>query len=286
MSKDYYRILGVLDDAEDIVIRAAYKALAQRYHPDKWAGDREEANRRMADINEAFDTLSDPIKRKAYDSTRDKNQFDEEDSENEEELLSSVERDWKKVLEYFPDLNDIAAYLAKISKSLEYTYKVTLLERKNFNNRLEFSKALEKNYLQKYFGSSEEIIEFAKELILGGKKEAARELNAAVNLLGSDVQPKLIIEKIQKEFGISNWKLAMEYASATAHYSGYMDALNMLHYMGCKYKEIGFFGSQVNISYKDLEKTFSKEQFMEIGTEIAKDFLKEKNYDVVTKYLR
>ena len=37
--KDYYRTLGVLDDAEDIIIRAAYKALAQRYHPDKWKGD-------------------------------------------------------------------------------------------------------------------------------------------------------------------------------------------------------------------------------------------------------
>ena len=36
--KDYYRILGVLDDAEDIVIKAAYRALAQRYHPDRWQG--------------------------------------------------------------------------------------------------------------------------------------------------------------------------------------------------------------------------------------------------------
>ena len=38
MNKDYYRTLGVLDDAEDIVIKAAYHALAQRYHPDRWAG--------------------------------------------------------------------------------------------------------------------------------------------------------------------------------------------------------------------------------------------------------
>ena len=51
--KDYYRTLGVLDDAEDIIIRAAYKALAQRYHPDKWKGDPQEANKRMSDINEA-----------------------------------------------------------------------------------------------------------------------------------------------------------------------------------------------------------------------------------------
>jgi len=49
--KDYYRILGILDDAEDIIVRAAYKALAQRYHPDKWKGNKDEANKRMQEIN-------------------------------------------------------------------------------------------------------------------------------------------------------------------------------------------------------------------------------------------
>ena len=35
---DYYAVLGVNPGAEDIVIRAAYKALAQRYHPDRFSG--------------------------------------------------------------------------------------------------------------------------------------------------------------------------------------------------------------------------------------------------------
>ena len=64
--KDYYRILGVLDDAEDIVIRASYRALAQRYHPDKWQGDPVEATRRMAEINEAYAVLSNSEKRSQY----------------------------------------------------------------------------------------------------------------------------------------------------------------------------------------------------------------------------
>lgn len=67
---DYYAVLGVLPDAEDIVIRAAYKALAQRYHPDRFKGPAEEAHRRMVDINEAFAVLSDPVKRREYDGTR------------------------------------------------------------------------------------------------------------------------------------------------------------------------------------------------------------------------
>jgi DnaJ-class molecular chaperone len=37
--KNYFKTLGLLDDAEDIVIRAAYKELAERYHLDKWQGD-------------------------------------------------------------------------------------------------------------------------------------------------------------------------------------------------------------------------------------------------------
>jgi len=51
---DYYAILGVNPTAEDIVIRAAYKALAQRYHPDRCAGSKEEAHRRMTELTEAF----------------------------------------------------------------------------------------------------------------------------------------------------------------------------------------------------------------------------------------
>ena len=65
--KDYYRTLGILDDAEDIIIKAAYRALAQRYHPDKWLGDKVEATKRMAEINEAYEVLSDNLKRTQYD---------------------------------------------------------------------------------------------------------------------------------------------------------------------------------------------------------------------------
>ena len=54
---NYYSVLGVLPTAEGIVIRAAYRALAQRYHPDKWA-DQRDAIRRMQEINEAYETLN------------------------------------------------------------------------------------------------------------------------------------------------------------------------------------------------------------------------------------
>ena len=67
---DYYAILGVNPKAEDIVIRAAYKALAQRYHPDRFAGAKEEAHRRMTELTQAYEVLADPVRRPKYDRRR------------------------------------------------------------------------------------------------------------------------------------------------------------------------------------------------------------------------
>ena len=67
---DYYAILGVHPTAEDIVIRAAYKALAQRYHPDRFPGSKDEAHRRMSDLTKAYEVLADPVRRPKYDRRR------------------------------------------------------------------------------------------------------------------------------------------------------------------------------------------------------------------------
>ena len=68
---DYYAVLGVARDAEDIVITAAYKAMVKKYHPDVYTGSKAQANKKIREINEAYDTLSDPKKRAAYDKSID-----------------------------------------------------------------------------------------------------------------------------------------------------------------------------------------------------------------------
>lgn len=63
----YYEELEVLPTASTEVIKMAYKALARKYHPDIYSGDKKFAERKMAKINEAYSVLSSPIQRQEYD---------------------------------------------------------------------------------------------------------------------------------------------------------------------------------------------------------------------------
>jgi curved DNA-binding protein len=67
--KDYYSVLGVAPDANDQAIKQAYRKLARQYHPDVNPGDKQ-AEDRFKEINEAFQALSDPERRKKYDELR------------------------------------------------------------------------------------------------------------------------------------------------------------------------------------------------------------------------
>lgn len=66
MASDYYKLLGVPRNATDAEIKAAYRRLALRYHPDRNSGDKE-AEGRFKEINSAYQVLSDSQKRQLYD---------------------------------------------------------------------------------------------------------------------------------------------------------------------------------------------------------------------------
>src|ERR1043166_5175799 len=64
--KDYYATLGVAREATEEEIKQAFRKLARKYHPDV-AKDKKNAEEKFKEINEAYEALSDPEKRKKYD---------------------------------------------------------------------------------------------------------------------------------------------------------------------------------------------------------------------------
>src|SRR3982750_1194715 len=64
--KDYYTTLGVSKTASEKEIKQAYRKLARKLHPDVNPGDKA-AESKFKEINEAYEVLGDPAKRKKYD---------------------------------------------------------------------------------------------------------------------------------------------------------------------------------------------------------------------------
>lgn len=75
--KNYYEILGVDKNANADELKLAYRKLAKKYHPDMYVSatdaEKKEAEAKFKDVNHAYEVLSDPQKRAAYDTYGDEN---------------------------------------------------------------------------------------------------------------------------------------------------------------------------------------------------------------------
>ncbi len=104
--KNYYEILEIKETASEEVIKAAYKALVKKNHPDNYRGDSEMMEKNMLLINEAYEVLSDREKRRIYDTEcRKNNEFvasnndmKKSDSEDESEKKGNTQKSKGKII--------------------------------------------------------------------------------------------------------------------------------------------------------------------------------------------
>lgn len=88
--QDLYQILQIDPAAEQEVVQAAFKRLALKYHPDK--NPSPDANRRMQELNDAYDVISDPVQRAAYDRERQEKLTAQRQAEEEARFRAEAQR--------------------------------------------------------------------------------------------------------------------------------------------------------------------------------------------------
>ena len=176
----------------------------------------------MADINEAYETLSNATRKSEYDTARGVRGQDADEYFNDDfgthNTVDPLDADWKVAIKYHPDLEDAAAKLTKYSKKLAYAYKAYMLETKDFDNIYKTGNALADEFLQIHFGKNEEIISFAKQLFTDGRTDVLLELNRAVKVLGVNNADEHIILKIKEEFS---------YLTQRELFSAFMKTINV-----------------------------------------------------------
>lgn len=204
---DLYEVLGVLPDAEQVVITAAFRALVSKYHPDRWTGDPAQAHAQTVRLNKAYEVLGDPAKRSAYDRTRtasNGHQFAGDEDTQEAafgEALSELEERWQIAVSVMPALAHLRASLAKTSHRLAFAFVQTLMQTRSFDQADHLARHMEQAFLERHFGTNPKVVAYARELITLGERGAVRALNRLVEVMGSALDEP-IIRRIDQDFCI------------------------------------------------------------------------------------
>jgi len=80
-TKDYYKVLGLTRDADELQIKSAYRKMVKIHHPDKshmQGITKEDAEKKMASVNEAYEILSDPELKERFDRGEDPNDHEQQ----------------------------------------------------------------------------------------------------------------------------------------------------------------------------------------------------------------
>ena len=135
---DFYQILGVNSNATEEEIKKAHRMLTKKYHPD--INSSEDALKKMSQINLAYDTLSNPDKRREYDKKTSKITRDDTTNFDNSSDISERRKDLDSLYQEFADIVVAIMKLQKdyITPSREHIQRLQLLSQKIKETRKSF----------------------------------------------------------------------------------------------------------------------------------------------------
>tara|TARA_B100000787_G_C16167317_1_gene284577 strand:+ start:130 stop:1296 length:1167 start_codon:yes stop_codon:yes gene_type:complete len=192
-----YAILGLPFGADFDLVKAIYKSMVKIYHPDIFVGDKKFAAQRLIELNAAFEFLSNPKKKKAYDASLNSNDtgadtdFTETDNSFDDETSSLMES-WKFACEYHPEIQNFYNDLKKLNKRPAFAFMAILVEQKLYTDAKQIAMYLEAEFLTSAFGKKKTVRDIGKAALLANEKKYALELNHTLKKLGDSSAEKII----------------------------------------------------------------------------------------------
>lgn len=179
LDKSHYDVLGVSADTPNVVIKAAFRALAKEYHPDG-GGDAGADVDRFIELQNAYTVLSDPELRRAYDEEL----RDVRAAGNGQGALPAMQPPPQSsdVFLFPPGSYVHTAYarLSLYSDVLAASFHDAAVSGKGEDELLAYAAQLEEGFFARYFGADPDIRAMARLLLLRSQKSALMALNEAV----------------------------------------------------------------------------------------------------------
>jgi curved DNA-binding protein CbpA len=202
-----YEVLGLPWASDSGLVKATFKSLVKIYHPDVFRGDKNFAKERLAQLNAAYEFLSDSEQKREFDKSsqsRDQDEgqqdFDPERNSSEfDEGINILKENWDFACEYYPELKRLYSNLRKISREPAFAFMAFVVETKEYAQAKSIAKTLEDEFLTAKFSSDKKIKQIAKQAILQKEIRFAQELNRALKILGPQ-SAEAILSKLSGEF--------------------------------------------------------------------------------------
>lgn len=182
--KDYYSVLGVAPGADPVVLKAAYRALAKKYHPDQTASATEQE---FNEIRNAYEVLSDEEKSKEYEyQHQQKLLWQYGHAARLRDLTIAVRLDdrWEKLTQEFPELGKNYVRLERASEALAERFKLQVLGAKHLSSFYHIATRLEYQYYKKHFSKCRDLQALGRKLLAAGLRDAAHQLEQEINACG------------------------------------------------------------------------------------------------------
>jgi hypothetical protein len=179
--RTYYDVLGVAADTPDVVIKAAFRALAKEYHPDRAHADSGDTDR-FIEIQTAYSVLSKPDARSKYDAELEEAFVafapPPAGMPGAGEMQSPVP--WTTAPHDAADIERICTRLSLYSEPLAQAFHEACLKGECGDDPWRYAEEMENGFFREYFGEDPDVQAFARLLLLRSLTGAASTLNQLV----------------------------------------------------------------------------------------------------------